>query len=53
MKTDTKTTEREVILDGVGVAGGIAIGPAHVVESGTLNVPESAASGRGGTWISP
>jgi phosphotransferase system enzyme I (PtsI) len=40
MKTDTKTTEREVILDGVGVAAGIAIGPAHVVESGTLNVPE-------------
>jgi phosphotransferase system enzyme I (PtsI) len=40
MKTDTKTTEREVIFDGVGVAAGIAIGPAHVVESGTLNVPE-------------
>jgi phosphoenolpyruvate-protein phosphotransferase (PTS system enzyme I) len=40
MKTDAKTTEREVIFDGVGVAAGIAIGPAHVVESGTLNVPE-------------
>jgi phosphotransferase system enzyme I (PtsI) len=40
MKTDVKTTEREVIFDGVGVAAGIAIGPAHVVESGTLNVPD-------------
>jgi phosphotransferase system enzyme I (PtsI) len=40
MKIDVKTTEREVTFDGVGVAAGIAIGPAHVVESGTLNVPE-------------
>lgn len=40
MKIDPQTLEQELIFDGVGVAAGIAIGPAHVVESGALNVPE-------------
>ena len=40
MKSESKNKERQLVLDGVGVAPGIAIGPAHVVESGALNVPE-------------
>ncbi|MDP6388471.1 MAG: phosphoenolpyruvate--protein phosphotransferase [Alphaproteobacteria bacterium] len=40
MKSESKSKERQLVLDGVGVAPGIAIGPAHVVESGALNVPE-------------
>ncbi|MCB9949106.1 MAG: phosphoenolpyruvate--protein phosphotransferase [Rhodospirillaceae bacterium] len=37
--TDGRETE-EVILNGLGVAAGIAIGPAHVVETGFAQVPE-------------
>ncbi len=33
-------TREERVLEGVGVAPGIAIGHAHVVQSGSLNVPE-------------
>ena len=40
MKTDPNSERQELFFDGVGVAAGIAIGPAHVVESGALNVPE-------------
>ena len=40
MKTEPKSERQELFFDGVGVAAGIAIGPAHVVESGALNVPE-------------
>jgi phosphoenolpyruvate-protein phosphotransferase (PTS system enzyme I) len=32
-------TEPNTMLDGLGVARGIAIGPAHVAESGALDVP--------------
>ena len=40
MKTEPKSERQELFFDGVGVAAGIAIGPAHVVESGALNIPE-------------
>ena len=40
MKTKSDETGRELVFDGVGVASGIAIGTAHVVESGTLSIPE-------------
>ncbi|MED5575728.1 MAG: phosphoenolpyruvate-utilizing N-terminal domain-containing protein [Pseudomonadota bacterium] len=40
MKTEPNSERQELFFDGVGVAAGIAIGPAHVVESGALNVPE-------------
>lgn len=40
MKTDAETPAAELIFDGVGVASGIAIGSAHVIESGALNIPE-------------
>ena len=40
MKTDAQTPAAELIFDGVGVASGIAIGNAHVIESGALNIPE-------------
>jgi phosphotransferase system enzyme I (PtsI) len=30
----------ERVLEGLGVAPGIAIGPAHVIEAGTVHVPE-------------
>ncbi|MED5358808.1 MAG: phosphoenolpyruvate-utilizing N-terminal domain-containing protein [Pseudomonadota bacterium] len=40
MKTEPNSEGQELFFDGVGVAAGIAIGPAHVVESGALNVPE-------------
>jgi phosphotransferase system enzyme I (PtsI) len=39
MKTDSSATT-EIILSGLGVSGGIAIGPAYVVESGVSQVPE-------------
>jgi phosphotransferase system enzyme I (PtsI) len=49
-KTRAKQTESrrraarggEKIFDGLGVSPGIAIGPAHVSESGTVDVPEYA-----------
>ncbi len=40
MKTEPNNQQQELFFDGVGVAAGIAIGPAHVIESGALNVPE-------------
>ncbi|WP_193366590.1 phosphoenolpyruvate--protein phosphotransferase [Pelagibius marinus] len=42
MKTDKKSKKRreELILEGLGVAPGVAIGPAHVREAGDLQVPE-------------
>ena len=40
MKTELKSEHQELFFDGVRVAAGIAIGPAHVVESGALNIPE-------------
>ena len=40
MKTEPDSQQQELFFDGVGVAAGIAIGPAHVIESGALNVPE-------------
>jgi phosphotransferase system enzyme I (PtsI) len=35
-----KPTAREQTFEGLGVAPGIAIGPAHVVETGRVSVPE-------------
>lgn len=40
MKTERKLPQPELTLDGVGVSPGIAIGPAHLIESGSLSVPE-------------
>lgn len=43
MKTDKKKTRKrgeELLLEGLGVAPGVAIGPAYVRESGDLQVPE-------------
>ena len=40
MKTEPDSQQQELFFDGVGVAAGIAIGPAHIIESGALNVPE-------------
>lgn len=40
MRTSGETGKEQLIFDGVGVAAGIAIGPAHVMERGTLNVPD-------------
>ena len=40
MRTRANTDRRQLIFDGVGVAAGIAIGPAHVMERGSLNIPE-------------
>jgi len=42
MKTDKKSKKRreEQVLEGLGVAPGVAIGPAHVREAGDLQVPE-------------
>ena len=40
MKTEKDAETRETILEGVGVSPGIAIGPAHVIERGALNVPD-------------
>ena len=39
MSRQRKTSRSNVILRGLGVARGIAIGPAHIAESGTLDVP--------------
>ncbi|HYD32339.1 MAG TPA: phosphoenolpyruvate--protein phosphotransferase [Azospirillaceae bacterium] len=39
MKTDAPAP-RERALRGLGVSAGIAIGPAHVIESGAIQVPE-------------
>ncbi len=39
MKTDSSATT-ELILSGLGVSGGIAIGPTYVVETGAAQVPE-------------
>lgn len=39
----TKATRKGgLVLEGIGVSQGIAIGPAHVVESGTVDVPKYA-----------
>ncbi|MEQ8355653.1 MAG: phosphoenolpyruvate--protein phosphotransferase [Kiloniellaceae bacterium] len=42
MKTDKTAKKRgeEQVLEGLGVAPGVAIGPAHVREAGDLQVPE-------------
>lgn len=40
MKTEKKPAQQELTFDGVGISPGIAIGPAHLVESGALSVPE-------------
>ncbi len=40
MKTKRRSGQRETVFDGVAAAPGIAIGPAHVSESGSLQVPE-------------
>lgn len=40
MPTSKKTDQQQLVFDGVGVAAGIAIGPAHVIERGSLNIPE-------------
>jgi phosphotransferase system enzyme I (PtsI) len=39
MKTDS-SAPTELILSGLGVSGGIAIGPAYVIETGITQVPE-------------
>ena len=39
MRTRASTDRQQLIFDGVGVAAGIAIGPAHVMERGSLNIP--------------
>ena len=39
MRTRANTDRQQLIFDGVGVAAGIAIGPAHVMERGSLNIP--------------
>jgi len=42
MKTDKKSKKarEEIVLDGLGVAPGVAIGPAHVRDAGDLQVAE-------------
>src|SRR3546814_562546 len=40
MSRDSRTRPGERLFEGVGIAPGIAIGPAHVVESGTPPIPE-------------
>jgi phosphotransferase system enzyme I (PtsI) len=42
MKTDKTSKKRggELVLEGLGVAPGVAIGPAHVREAGDIQVPE-------------
>lgn len=40
MKTERNRTPDERVFEGVGGAPGVAIGPAHVSESGALQVPE-------------
>ena len=42
MKTDKKSKKRgeELLLEGLGVAPGVAIGPAYVREAGDIQVPE-------------
>lgn len=40
MRTDTKSAQRELTLDGVGVSSGIAIGPVHRIENGALSIPD-------------
>ncbi|MBW8727085.1 MAG: phosphoenolpyruvate--protein phosphotransferase [Inquilinus limosus] len=35
-----KKTGREIVLNGLAVSGGVAIGPAHLIESGFEQVPE-------------
>jgi phosphotransferase system enzyme I (PtsI) len=35
-----KGAAREILLEGLGVSAGIAIGEAHVVEIGVVNVPD-------------
>jgi phosphotransferase system enzyme I (PtsI) len=47
MKTEkaregTRRSRAERVFDGLGVSQGIAIGPAHVVEAGYIDVPEYA-----------
>ena len=39
MRTRANTDRQQLIFNGVGVAAGIAIGPAHVMERGSLNIP--------------
>ncbi len=39
MRTRANTDRQQLIFDGVGVAAGIAIGPAYVMERGSLNIP--------------
>ena len=39
MRSCAHTDRQQLIFDGVGVAAGIAIGPAHVMERGSLNIP--------------
>ncbi|MCK5167432.1 MAG: phosphoenolpyruvate--protein phosphotransferase, partial [Rhodospirillaceae bacterium] len=36
----TKTAKKEVIINGLGVSSGIAIGAVHVRESGSVSIPE-------------
>ena len=41
MKTERRTRPgKERIFEGVGVSSGIAVGEAHLVESGAVHVPE-------------
>lgn len=40
MKIEAEAAAQELIFDGVGVASGIAIGPAYIIESGALNIPD-------------
>ena len=45
MKSEKKRSgprrkRRERIIDGLGVSLGIAIGPAHVMEAGSVDIPE-------------
>ncbi|MBL28695.1 MAG: phosphoenolpyruvate--protein phosphotransferase [Rhodospirillaceae bacterium] len=40
IRSSSSDRRREVILRGIGVSQGIAIGPAHVVESAAVDVPE-------------
>ena len=51
MKTERRRRARraaggEQVLEGIGVSRGIAIGPAHVVESGTVEVLEYRIAAR-------
>jgi len=38
--TDQSGGRVETVFDGLGVSAGIAIGPAHVIERGLVDVPE-------------